>query len=38
METIQKKDTKAIFENWVNAYSDALFSWAFYKNIFQRKR
>tara|TARA_R110002049_G_scaffold1346_1_gene10253 strand:- start:30342 stop:30926 length:585 start_codon:yes stop_codon:yes gene_type:complete len=31
METIQKKDTKAIFENWVNAYSDALFSWAFYK-------
>ncbi|MFD2917238.1 sigma-70 family RNA polymerase sigma factor [Psychroserpens luteus] len=31
METIQKEDTKAIVEKWVNEYSEALFSWAFYK-------
>lgn len=31
MGTIQKKDIKASLEAWVKAYSDSLFSWAFYK-------
>ena len=26
-----KEKAKTLFENWVNLYSDALFSWAFYK-------
>lgn len=26
-----KEQAKILFENWVNEYSDALFSWAFYK-------
>lgn len=30
MKTIDNK-SKSIIENWVNDYSDALFSWAFYK-------
>lgn len=30
MEVI-KEDTKIIFENWVNQFSDALYSWALYK-------
>ena len=30
METI-KVDSKITIENWVNEYSEALFSWAFYK-------
>ncbi len=30
MDTINS-DSKTILENWVNEYSDALYSWAFYK-------
>jgi RNA polymerase sigma-70 factor (ECF subfamily) len=30
MDTINS-DSKTIIENWVNEYSDALYSWAFYK-------
>jgi len=26
-----KEKTKTLFENWVNEYSDALYSWSFYK-------
>ena len=26
-----KEDSKITIENWVNQYSDALFSWAYYK-------
>ena len=31
METGKIEDSKKIIESWVNEYSDALFSWAFYK-------
>lgn len=31
METVIEKESKTIVEAWVNAHSDALFSWAFYK-------